>query len=57
MVAAVRGMASMGPMHSTMAHMSAVEGILPMRAVIPSGLPCRRMANIASRASPMSAIK
>lgn len=33
MVAAVRRMASMGPMHSTMAHMSAVEGILPMRAV------------------------
>ena len=54
--AAVRGMASSGPMHSTTALISRVEGILPIRLVTPSGLPWRRMANMASRASPISAI-
>ena len=55
-VAAVRGMASMGPMHSTMAHISSTDGTFPMREVTFSGLPCRRIANIASRARPMSAM-
>ena len=47
----------MGPMHSTMAHISTVEGSFPIRAVMPSGLPWRRMANMASMARPMSARK
>ena len=54
-VAAVLGMASMGPMHSTMAHMSTAEGSRPIRSVMPSGLPRRRMAKVASSARPISA--
>lgn len=42
-------MASMGPMHSTMAHISSTDGTFPMREVTFSGLPCRRIANIASQ--------
>ena len=40
-VAAVRGMASMGPMHSTMAHISSTDGTFPMREVTFSGCPAR----------------
>ncbi len=38
-VAAGRGMASMGPMHSTMAHISSTDGTFPMREVTFSGCP------------------
>ena len=54
-VAPVRGMASMGPMHSTMAVIKIAEGIRPTRRVMPSVLPHLSIANSATRASPMSA--
>ena len=56
-VAAVRGMATMGPMHRISALMSTAAGILPRRAVTASLLPTRRSANTVSIARPMSAIK
>ena len=56
-VAAVRGMATMGPMHRISALMSTAAGILPRRAVTASLLPTRRSENTANIARPISAIK
>ena len=54
--AAVRGIASMGPMQSTTALISRAEGIRPRRPVTRLTPPSRRMANMASRARPISAM-
>ena len=56
-VAAVRGIATMGPMHRMSALMSIAAGTLPRRAVTASLLPTRRSANTAHIARPMSAMK
>ncbi|MPN24675.1 hypothetical protein SDC9_172077 [bioreactor metagenome] len=56
-VAAVLGMASIGPTHSTTSVDSSTAGILPMRQVIPSiSLSHFSMARMASIASPISAM-
>ena len=55
--AAVRGIASIGPMQSTIAVMSRTDGIFPIRFTIASVLPQRMMAKRARRARPISAIK
>ena len=47
----------MGPMHSTMAHMSSSAGILPARRSTCSLLPTRSRANMPIMARPISARK
>ena len=56
-VAAVLGMATMGPMHRITAHMRTFDATWPMRPVMLSAPPACRMANIATSARPISAIK
>ena len=56
-VAEVRGMATMGPMHRMMAHIKSSAGTLPTRLMTASLLPTRSRANIPSSARPMSAMK
>ena len=55
-VAEVRGMATMGPMHRMMAHIRISEGTLPTRRVTASLLPTRSRANTPSSARPISAM-
>ena len=56
-VAEVRGMATIGPMHRMMAHIRSSAGILPSRSVTASLLPTRSRANTPSSARPISAMK
>ena len=56
-VAEVRGIATMGPMHRMMTHISTSAGTVPTRCSTASLLPTRSSANSPSMASPMSAIK
>ena len=56
-VAAVRGIASMGPIHKMIALISTADGMRPMCPVICSGPLLRKIANSAIIARPMSAMK
>ena len=56
-LAEVRGMATMGPMHRMMAHIRISAGTRPTRCSTASLLPTRSRANMPSMARPMSARK